>query len=91
MRFIIIGSGIVGLSIAKTLIEKKIFEPRKILVVDKYSLPSKGTSVRNSGVLHAGLYYKTGSLKARLSIDGGLKLKEWCQKNNLPILECGKI
>ena len=66
MRFIIIGSGIVGLSIAKTIIEKKFFDPRKILVVDKYSLPSRGTSVRNSGVLHAGLYYKTGSLKARL-------------------------
>ena len=91
MKFIIIGSGIVGLSIAKSLIEKKICDPEKILIVDKYSIPSKGTSRRNSGVLHAGLYYEPGSLKAKLSIQGGKKLKEWCNLNNIPILNCGKI
>tara|TARA_B100000242_G_C43054572_1_gene493205 strand:- start:2508 stop:3704 length:1197 start_codon:yes stop_codon:yes gene_type:complete len=91
MKFIIIGSGIVGLSIAKSLIEKKICEAEKILIVDKYSIPSKGTSRRNSGVLHAGLYYEPGSLKAKLSIQGGIKLKEWCNLNNIPILNCGKI
>ena len=74
MKFIIIGSGIVGLSIAKSIIEKKICNPEKILIVDKYSIPSKGTSIRNSGVLHAGLYYEPESLKAKLSIQGGKKL-----------------
>ena len=54
MKFIIIGSGIVGLSIAKSIIEKRICDPEKILIVDKYSIPSNGTSIRNSGVLHAG-------------------------------------
>ncbi len=91
MKFIIIGSGIVGLSIAKSIIEKKFCDPEKILIVDKYSIPSNGTSIRNSGVLHAGLYYEPGSLKAKLSIEGGKKLKEWCSSNNIPILNCGKI
>ena len=91
MKFIIIGSGIVGLSIAHTLIMRKIVDPNNLLIVDKYSLPSNGTSTHNSGVLHAGLYYQPNSLKANLSIEGGIKLKYWCEENNLPILNCGKI
>ena len=91
MKIIIIGSGIVGLSIAKSLIEKNLYKGEEILIVDKYSIPSDGTSTHNSGVLHAGLYYKPGSLKAKLSIEGGKKLKKWCDENKLPILECGKI
>ena len=59
--------------------------------MDKYSIPSDGTSTHNSGVLHAGLYYKPGSLKAKLSIDGGHKLKDWCFDNDLPIFKCGKL
>ena len=91
MKFVIVGSGIIGLSIAKVLIEKNLYKASNILIVDKYSIPSNGTSMHNSGVLHAGLYYKPGSLKAKLSIEGGYKLKEWCKINNIPILECGKI
>ena len=91
MKLVIIGAGIVGLSIAKVLIKRKIFDPSNLLVLDKFSIPSKGTSIRNSGVLHAGLYYKPGSLKAKLSIEGGFKLKEWCDINDIQILECGKI
>ena len=70
MKFVIIGSGIIGLSVAKALIEKKIYKASEILIIDKYAIPSNGTSLHNSGVLHAGLYYKTGSLKAKLSIEG---------------------
>ena len=91
MKFIIIGSGIVGLSIAHSLIKRKIVDPSNLLIVDKYSLPSNGTSTHNSGVLHAGLYYQPNSLKANLSIEGGIKLKNWCADNNLSILNCGKI
>ena len=75
MKFVIIGSGIIGLSIAKVLIEKNIYKASNILIVDKYSIPSNGTSMHNSGVLHAGLYYKPGSLKAKLSIEGDINLK----------------
>ena len=91
MKFVIIGSGILGLSIAKTLIDKNICKPSKILVLDKYSIPSQGPSLRNSGVLHAGLYYLPGSLKSKLSIEGSVKLKEWCNSNKIKILECGKL
>tara|TARA_B100000242_G_scaffold289093_1_gene258337 strand:- start:1630 stop:2823 length:1194 start_codon:yes stop_codon:yes gene_type:complete len=91
MKFVIVGAGIVGLSIAETLIKKKIVSPDHLIILDKYSIPSDGTSTHNSGVLHAGLYYKPGSLKAKLSIEGGYKLKDWCLENNLPILKCGKL
>ena len=91
MKFVIIGSGILGLSVAKILLDKKICKPSEILVLDKYSIPSQGTSLRNSGVLHAGLYYLPGSLKSKLSIEGSLKLKEWCNSNAIKILECGKL
>ena len=90
MKLVIIGAGIVGLSIAKVLIKRKICNPSNLLILDKFSIPSKGTSIRNR-VLHAGLYYKPGSLKAKLSIEGGFKLKEWCDVNDIQILECGKI
>ena len=91
MKFVIVGAGIVGLSIAETLIKKKVVSPDHLIILDKYSIPSDGTSTHNSGVLHAGLYYKPGSLKAKLSIEGGYKLKDWCLENNLPILKCGKL
>ena len=91
MKIVIIGAGIVGLSIAKVLIKRKISDPTNLIILDKFSTPSKGTSIRNSGVLHAGLYYKPGSLKAKLSIEGGLKLKEWCDINDIQILKCGKL
>ena len=70
MKFVIIGSGIIGLSIAKALIEKKIHKPINILILYKHAIPSRGTSVHNIVVLNAGLYYKPGSLKAKLSTDG---------------------
>ena len=55
MKVIIIGAGCVGLSIAYKLLKK--FSGNQILVIDRYNIPSKGTSEKNSGVLHAGLYY----------------------------------
>ena len=91
MKFVIIGSGIVGLSIAETLVKRNIVSADDLLILDKHAIPSNGTSTHNSGVLHAGLYYKPNSLKAKLSINGGHKLKEWCKENNLPILNCGKL
>ena len=63
MKFVIIGSGIVGLSIAKVLIDRNICEASKIIVVDKYAIPSQGTSIRNSGVLHALLDLTGGAHK----------------------------
>ena len=64
---IIIGAGCVGLSIAYQLL-KKYKTGSDILVFDRYNLPTKGTSLKNSGVLHAGLYYPPNSEKSKLCI-----------------------
>ena len=91
MKTVIIGSGCVGLSLAMALINKLKIDPKEILVIDRYNIPSKGTSIRNSGVLHAGLYYEAGTLKADLCRSGSESLKKWCLNKSLPLLQCGKL
>ena len=87
---IIIGAGSIGLSIAfKLLLKYK--NGNDIVVIDRYNIPTKGTSLKNSGVLHAGLYYPPDSEKSKLCIDGHEQLKKLCLENNLPLLKCGKI
>ena len=76
--FAIIGGGMVGLCIANQLVEKNI--SRKIIVIDKESTLGMHTSGRNSGVLHAGIYYKPNTLKARVCVDGAQRLKTWIQE-----------
>ena len=87
---VIIGAGCVGLSIAYKLLEK-YKSAEDIIIIDKYNVPTKGTSLKNSGVLHAGLYYPKGSEKSKLCIKGGESLSKLCHDNNLPILNCGKL
>jgi L-2-hydroxyglutarate oxidase len=91
MKILIIGAGCVGLSVARELVNNPRSQKQEILVVDSYAIPSKGTSSRNSGVLHAGLYYQPNSLKARLCVTGALKLRDLCAKHNLPLMRAGKI
>ena len=79
----------VGLSIAKQLLEKN--KKFSIIVIDKEKEIGLHSSGRNSGVLHAGIYYKPGSLKAKVCIKGAIRLKQWCKENNLEVLECGKV
>ena len=67
MKIIIIGGGIVGLAIARELARKGY---KDILILEKESEIAKHQSSRNSGVMHAGLYYKPGSLKAKFSREG---------------------
>ena len=87
---VIIGAGCVGLSIAYKLLET-YKTAKDIVIIDKFNVPTKGTSLRNSGVLHAGLYYPKGSDKSKLCIQGGDSLFRLCKDNNLPILNCGKL
>ena len=87
--FAIIGGGIVGLCIANQLIENSI--SRKIIIIDKESRLGMHTSGRNSGVLHAGIYYKPNTVKARVCVEGAKRLKRWIQERNLPLNPCGKI
>jgi L-2-hydroxyglutarate oxidase LhgO len=85
----IIGSGMVGLSIAHQILER--FGHLSITIVEKESDVGKHGSGRNSGVLHAGLYYHPESLKAKVCVPGAKRLKHWCHDNNISVMECGKV
>jgi L-2-hydroxyglutarate oxidase LhgO len=87
--YLIVGGGIIGLNIAKTLKEK---EPTcKVVVIDKEPSLALHSSGRNSGVLHAGFYYSADSLKAKFTKDGNKALHEFCEKRNLHINKCAKV
>ena len=88
-EIVIVGAGMVGQSIAFQLIERKI--SKKITIIEKENEVGLHTSGRNSGVLHAGLYYKPGSLKAKVSVKGSKRLKNWIIENKLSMNSCGKI
>ena len=86
---IIIGAGIVGISLGLALLERN--PNRKVLIIDKEDKPGVHASGRNSGVLHAGFYYSPDSLKAKFCRLGNLELRKFCKDNNLQILETGKV
>lgn len=87
--FLIIGAGIVGLTIAHEL--KKQFTDANITIIEKEVHPGSHASGRNSGVLHAGFYYTADSLKAKLCRDGNALWREYCGENNLTLNQCGKL
>ena len=86
---VILGGGMVGLSLANQLIEKGITS--NIAIIDKENALGLHSSGRNSGVLHAGIYYKPNTLKAKVCVDGAKRLAQWIQERNLPFKQCGKI
>lgn len=88
-EIIIIGAGMVGLSLANQLLKRGI--SKNILVIDKEQSLGMHSSGRNSGVLHAGLYYPPNSLKAKVCVSGCKRLKNWIQENDLQINNCGKV
>ena len=87
--FIIIGSGIIGLTLAFKL--KKNQPSSKILILEKETDSIQHGSGRNSGVIHSGVYYDPGSLRATLGVRGGVELKEYIKSKQLWIDECGKL
>jgi len=87
--YIVIGGGIVGLTIAAEI--RKKFSTKSILILEKEDKIGLHGSGRNSGVLHSGIYYKSNSLKAKLCGKGMRLMKEYCYKNKLPINQIGKI
>ena len=86
---LIIGGGMVGLCIAHQLLERGI--SRRITVLDKEPELGRHSSGRNSGVLHAGLYYKPESVKAQVCVSGARRLRSWVEERKLPINPCGKV
>src|SRR5262245_62138929 len=87
--FVVIGAGIIGLSLARELVHR--FPAKTIAIFEKENSLGKHASGRNSGVLHSGIYYPAGSLKAKLCAQGARELASYCQENALPIQNPGKV
>jgi L-2-hydroxyglutarate oxidase LhgO len=84
---IVIGAGAVGLAVARALAQSG----RETIVVEAQTAIGQGVSSRNSEVIHAGLYYATGSLKARLCVRGKQLLYELCASHGVSHANCGKL
>jgi L-2-hydroxyglutarate oxidase LhgO len=86
-RVVVVGAGILGLAVARALAETG----REVIVLEKESSPATHQTGRNSGVVHAGIYYPPGSLKATLCRRGGRLLREYCREHGLEYRELGKV
>lgn len=87
--YAIVGGGIIGLAVAYRLTQRS--PGIKVLLFEKEPEVGSHQSGHNSGVLHAGLYYKPGSLKARLAVTGVRQMREFCQRYAIPHEVCGKL
>jgi (S)-2-hydroxyglutarate dehydrogenase len=87
--FIVIGAGIIGMSTAWQL--QQTFPGCKVLVLEKEALPACHQTGRNSGVIHAGVYYTPGSLKAKFCKEGNIATKKFCAEYGIRYDECGKL
>ncbi len=87
--FAVIGGGIVGLSTARSLLRR--YSGAGVLVLEKEAGWARHQTGHNSGVIHSGVYYKPGSLKARFSKEGGERLVEFCQEHCVAYEICGKV
>lgn len=86
---IIIGGGIVGLAVALEITER--FPRLRLLLLEKEDRVGRHQSGHNSGVIHSGVYYKPGSLKARLCLTGAAAMIEFCREHDIPHKICGKL
>jgi L-2-hydroxyglutarate oxidase len=86
---IIIGGGVVSLGVALEITRQ--FPRQKLLLVEKEDKVARHQSGHNSGVIHSGVYYKPGSLKARLCVAGAAAMVEFCREHAIPHNVCGKV
>jgi L-2-hydroxyglutarate oxidase len=85
----IIGAGIVGLSTAMQAV--RTFPNLRIAVIEKEAGVARHQSGHNSGVIHSGIYYKPGSMKARLCVEGAAAMISFCRQHDIPHHVCGKV
>ncbi len=88
-RIVVVGGGIVGLATAHKL--GRLFPQSNIVVLEKEGRPGAHQTGHNSGVLHCGLYYKPGSIKARLAVEGIREMVQFCRHHGIHHDVCGKI
>jgi L-2-hydroxyglutarate oxidase LhgO len=86
---IVIGAGAVGLGVALEITRR--FPRQRLLVLEKEDRVARHQSGHNSGVIHSGVYYKPGSLKARLCVAGAAAMIEFCREHGVPHKVCGKV
>ncbi|MDR5901902.1 L-2-hydroxyglutarate oxidase [Halomonas icarae] len=87
--FIIIGGGILGMSTAMQL--KQAYPDRRMLLLEKEAGPARHQTGHNSGVIHAGVYYTPGSLKARFCLEGNRATRAFCDEHGIAYDTCGKL
>ncbi|MBC7597442.1 MAG: NAD(P)/FAD-dependent oxidoreductase [Polaromonas sp.] len=84
---VVIGAGVIGLAVARAL----ALQGREVMVLESADGIGTGTSSRNSEVIHAGIYYPQGSLKARLCVEGKTMLYSYCEQRGVGHSRCGKL
>lgn len=84
---VVIGAGVVGLAVARAL----ALRGREVMVLERAGAIGTETSSRNSEVIHAGIYYPAGSLKARLCVEGKARLYAYCGERGIAHRRCGKL
>jgi L-2-hydroxyglutarate oxidase LhgO len=88
---VVIGAGVVGLAVARALALSPRFLGKELLVLEAANAIGTGTSSRNSEVIHAGIYYPQGSLKAQLCVEGKEMLYDYCEGRGIGFKRCGKL
>ena len=86
---VVIGAGILGLSVSRELLAR--YPPLRLAVLEKEPSIGQHQSGHNSGVLHSGIYYAPGSLKARLCVEGQRELYAYCERKGIATDRCGKV
>src|SRR3954453_5597207 len=86
---LIIGGGVVGLAGALKITRR--FPRQKLVLVEKENRVAAHQSGHNSGVIHSGVYYKPGSLKAKLCVSGAAAMVQFCREHQIPHNVCGKV
>jgi L-2-hydroxyglutarate oxidase LhgO len=89
IRIGVVGAGIIGLAVARRLTELR--PEASVTVLEKEDRIAAHQTGRNSGVVHAGIYYPPGSLKARLCRRGVVLLRAYCEERSIPLVSCGKL
>lgn len=86
---VVVGAGIVGLAVAREWIARRPAD--RVVVLEREAAPALHQTGRNSGVIHGGIYYQPGSLKARLCVEGARLMYEYCDEKAISYQRCGKL